>query len=173
MALINNIFPGFSGKVYIQPGTASVVPLTQANLGSQTLVGATTASASLTAIITANNWLQVQEIGDYGYQPASTNIPLAGARFSQSIITQSAAQAMEWTFSWNPASTTYQLLDQDAVNVTARTFVLVGTANNNVVYWATNCYTSAIKLNYSTGDVAKATAQIVPIGGGLFGYSFV
>lgn len=174
MALISNIFPGFSGRVYIQPNpaTGTVVPLTQADLGSQTLADATTASANLAAIVTANNWLQVQNVGDFNYAPASTNVPLAGARFSQSIITQSASLAMQWTFSYNPGSATYQILDEDAVNVTARTFVIVATANNNTLYWATNAYTSAVKVNYDTGDVAKAIVEVVPIGGGLYGYSF-
>ena len=165
----------FSAKIYVQPGAVgTVVPLTNAQLGSQDLATAVTASTQVTAIIVPGNQLIVEEIGPFGYASAEATFPQAGNRFQAKVATASPPNSMSLVFALNPSSTTYQLLTQASLSGTdVRTYVINWLVGGNNFIYAFNAFASATGFDFQTNAEAKSTIDLIPQGGGTYGYSFV
>jgi hypothetical protein len=165
----------FSAKLYVQPGAVgTVVPLTNAQLGSQDLATAAAASTQITAIIIPANQLIVEEIGNFGYENAEATFPQAGNRFQAKVATASAPSSLTLTFALNPSSTTFQTLTQASLSGTdVRTYVIDWLVGGNNFVYAFNAFASATGYNFQTNAEAKGIITLVPQGGGTYGYSFV
>lgn len=165
----------FSAKLYAQPGSiGTVIPLTNAQLGAQSLDLAATASAQVLAIIVPGNQLIVQNIGSIGYSPASANFPVAGSRYNAAVTTASDAAPLSLTFSLSPSNGPFAALTASSNSGTdLRTYVVTWLVAGNTFVWAANCFVSAINYEFLTNAEARATCDLVQQGGGTFGFSFI
>ena len=173
MSQVNSIFAGFAAQVYIQPAVTPV-PLTIIQLGANDLDSATESGTEIKAIVTASNILQVQQVGIAGYENAEVSFPLAGSRYGMKLATQSPPASLTWTLAYNPSNPAIQLLASDANRGTViRTYVLAALVGLNTTVYAFNATASAAQINYNTAEEAKYIVTVVPVGGGVFGYSFI
>ena len=166
----------FSAKIYAQPGAiASLVPLTQAQMGSQDLTNVAVATTQITTITgAATNQLLVEDIGNFGYASAEATFGLAGNRYAAKIATQSAPDSITLTFPLNPSNAAYILMTGDANSgTTVRTYVITWLVGANTFVYAFNAFASAAGYNFATNAEAKSMITLVPQGGGQFGYSYV
>ena len=165
----------FSAKIYMQPGLASaVVPLTQAQMGSQDLSTAATAAVNITGITVPAQQLIVQEVGKFGYANSEASFAIAGARNGAKVATQSVPNSLVLTFPLNPSNANFQLLTVDAnLGTVVRTFVIQWTAGGGTMNYAFNAFSSAIEFDFQTKAEAKSMITLVPQGGGQYGFSWV
>lgn len=165
----------FSAKLYVQSGAVgAVVPLTVAQMGGIDLATATAASAQVTGIIVAANQLIVEEVGTFGYENAEATFPIAGSRFSSKVAVISPPASLNLVFPLNPSSTSFTTIVSASNSGTdVRTYCINWLVGGNNFIYSFNAFVGAIGYDFATNAEAKATATLIPQGGGQFGYSFV
>ena len=164
MALPNQVLPGFSATLYMQP-TASPTPLATSALSTL---------ASVAAIAVVGNQLNVEAIPAFGQDDAVASYSLAGSRQSDKVPVQAAPTSMTIVAPWNPADANLLLIRGDAYAGTIdRTFVIAasdGKTTPGIVYYAFNGRVSQFQIDPAPGAEAKCTFTIHPRGG-QFGWS--
>jgi len=161
MALPSKVLPGFSAALYLQP-TSTPTPLTLSQLSTL---------ASVAAIATTGNLLNVEAIPAFGQDDAVASFMVAGSRQSDKIPTQSAPTSLTITAPWNPSDANLLLVRGDAYSgIVERTYVISATDGSNIVYYAFNARASMFHIDAQPGAEAKAVFSIHPRGN-LYGWS--
>lgn len=174
MANPNMVMAGYSFSLYCQATSGS--PLTVAQLGTKANVEGICGTA---ATPTTANQLKVESVPAFGFEDASATYTVAGSRFSDKIVVQSAPTSMTVTAAWNPSDS----LINDATGIRGdaesglleRTYVIVCTDNltsstANRKYFAFNARVGGFSIDGQPGAEAKCIFTIHPRGG-QFGWS--